>query len=103
MTEERRITDRPCWDASLVLALIYTILYMMIVMSLIFVEIPKTNEKTIDMLIGIMSAIQLAIVNKYFGGSKSADDAQNIIAQSKERTDTVLREVVSSALPPAKI
>lgn len=98
MSEDRRITDAACWDATLVLAIIYTLLYAGMVAALILVDVPASNEKTVDMLIGIMSAIQLAIVGRFFGGSKSADDAQRLIAQSKERTDSTLREAVSAAV-----
>lgn len=99
---DRRITDSACWDASLVLAILYTLLYAGMVTALVLVDVPSTNEKTVDMLIGIMSAIQLAIVNRYFGGSKSAEDAQRLIAQSKERTDSVIRDVVvAKAATPA--
>lgn len=97
--EERRITDSAGWDASLILAILYTLLYAGMVGTLVLVDVPPTNEKTVDMLIGIMSAIQMSIVGRYFGGSKSAEDAQRLIAQSKERTDSVFREVVAKAAP----
>ena len=98
---ERRIADSACWDAALVLAILYTILYAGMVGALVLIDVPSSNEKTVDMLIGIMSAIQLSIVGRYFGGSKTADDAQRLIAQSKERTDTVLRETVAAVVPAA--
>lgn len=90
----KRWSDSSCWDASLVLAVMYTLLYAAMVMTLAFVDVPTTNEKTVDMLIGIMSAIQMSIVGRYFGGSKSADDAQQQLAHNKEKNDTALREVV---------
>src|SRR5688572_8605580 len=107
MIFERRITDSQCWDPAFVLAILYTMLYGTLVILLIFVAVPPTNEKTVDTLFGIMSAIQLAIVGRYFGGSKNAEDAQRLIAQSKERTDSTLREIVTSTVPvsgkPARV
>lgn len=98
----KRFTDTQCWDASLILAIIYTFLYAGMVIALIIVNVPTTNEKTLDILIGIMSGIQMSIVNRYFGGSKSADDAQIFAAQNKERTDAVLRETVKEVAKDTK-
>lgn len=96
---ERRITDAACWDAALIMGLVYTAIYGLMVVLLIFVDIPESNQKTVDILAGAMTAIQMAIVGRFFGGSKSADDAQKLIAQSKERTDSAMRAVVEAVTP----
>src|SRR5688500_10113397 len=103
MIFERRITDSQCWDPAFVLAILYTMLYGTLVILLIFVAVPPTNEKTVDTLFGIMSAIQLAIVGRYFGGSKNAEDVQRVLAQGRERTDSTLREIIREAVPAAAV
>ncbi len=98
-TDDRRITDSDCWDSALIMAIIYTTTYAMMITMIVFVEIPVANADVVKILAGIMTAIQVNIVQYFFGNTKTADTSQRLIAQSKERTDSVLREVVSSAAP----
>ena len=101
MVNERRISDSECWDASLIMAIIYTTTYAAMITMIVFVEIPVANSDVVKILSGIMTAIQVNIVQYFFGNTKTADTSQRLIAQSKERTDSVLREVMSAPTPAA--
>lgn len=97
MTEERRITDSQCWDAALIMGLGYTLLYAAMVFLIVLVDIPDSNAKTVDILAGAMTIIQATIVQFFFGSTKAGEVRQTLVAQSKERTDAVLREAVAAA------
>lgn len=101
---ERRVNPPPCWDAPLVMGVMYTLVYAGMVASVVFIDIPDGNASTINNLVGAMTVIQTAITGYFFGSSKSAQDSQRLIAVSKERTDSVLRGVVAStAVAPGAI
>jgi hypothetical protein len=93
--DRRRITDfiRE-WYARDILAVLYTIGYLVMVGMLYLIEIPPGNKDPLLQLFGLMSAIQMALVAYYFGSSKNAESSQQLIAESKERTDSVLRDAV---------
>jgi hypothetical protein len=98
--ERRRIGDFIHeWYARDILAVLYTIGYLVMVGMLFLIEIPEDNEKPLLQLLGLMSAIQMSLVAYYYGSSKNAESSQQLIAESKERTDSVLREAV---VPPIK-
>ncbi len=99
LTVDRRISDPECWDSALIMAIIYTTTYAAMITMIVFVEIPPANSDVVKILAGIMTAIQVNIVQYFFGNTKTADTSQRLIAQSKERTDSVLRDVVSAATP----
>lgn len=101
VSQERRFTDPACWDAALVMGLLYTVIYGAMITMILFIDIPDANAKTVDILAGAMTIIQTTIVTYFFGSSKNAENTQKLIAQSKERTDSVLREVVQATVPVA--
>lgn len=100
---DKRITDAPCFDAALVMGVLYTLIYAAMVWAVLVVDIPEANEKTVGILVGAMTIIQTTIVNFFFGSSKNAESTQRLIAASKERTDTALREIATQAVPAAPV
>lgn len=99
MTELRRFTDAQCWDATLIMGILYTIVYGAMIYMLFADKVPVENTKTLDLLVGAMTIIQSTIVQFFFGSSKNAENSQRMIAQSKERTDSAMREIVTAAGP----
>ncbi len=97
----RRFTDPQCWDASLVMGVIYTMIYGGFLGIILLAPVPTANQTTVDILAGAMTIIQTNIVQYFFGSSKNAESTQRLIAQSKEKTDTALRELVVAAAPSA--
>lgn len=96
MSEERRITDiGKCWDAALVMGIVYTLIYGLTVAGSFLVSIPAPNLDTVKQLVSNMTIIQVGVAAYFFGASKSAEKSASVLAESKERTDSVLREVVS--------
>lgn len=85
------------------LATIYTLGYFYIVYLMITQPLPDGNEGAINQLIGALTIIQTAIVQYYFGGSKSAEKAQTQIADSKAKSDIVIGEIAKAAPVPAVI
>lgn len=98
----RRLTDWfPSIDVAGTLAVLYTVGYLVMVGLLYFVEIPPPNKEPLLQLFGLMSAIQMALIAFYFGSSKNAEVTQERVAQSKERTDAAMRDIVTAAVPPS--
>lgn len=93
MSEERRANPNPM-DISGALAALYTIAYMVMVGLLFFVSIPAENKDLINTLVGIMSAVQMAIIGFFFGSSKNAEATQRATEQRSARTESVLQETI---------
>lgn len=101
--DDRRVTGfLATFEVAGALAILYTGGYLIMVGLLYFVEIPAGNKEPLLQLFGLMSAIQMALIAFYFGSSKNAENTQQLIAQSKERTDNTMREIVKEAVPPAE-
>lgn len=93
----RRAEDQNCWDASLVMGIGYTIVYAATLAAVIFIDIPDGNAKTLDLLVGAMTVIQTQIVGFFFGSSKNAERTQQLVAASKERAESAVREIAVTA------
>jgi len=100
---DRRSNDTPIFDPARILATIYTLGYFFIVYLMMTKGIPVENKDTVNQLIGALTIIQTAIVQYYFGGSKSAEKAQTQIADSKAKSDIVIGEIAKAAPVPAVI
>ena len=94
-TEERRTNPNP-FDIAGVLAILYTIGYLVMVGLLYFVGIPLANKDPLLQLFGLMSAIQMALIGFYFGGSKQVEATQRAAEQSKARAETVVQEIAKT-------
>lgn len=86
------------WDAALVMGVGYTIVYAAMLAALIFAHVPDGNGKTLDLLVGAMTVIQTQIVGYFFGSSRNAERSQQLVAASKERTDSTMREIATTAV-----
>lgn len=105
---ERRDSDIPTWDTGRILAILYTVLFGGMVAGLFFVPIPEANQATINQLIGIMSAIQLAVIKFYFDGTKSAETTIKAGIAGRVKADDVLQNIALKVpdlppMPPAVI
>lgn len=94
MTEERRANPNPM-DIAGVLAILYTVGYLVMVGFLFFIKIPVENKDPMLQLFGLMSAIQMALISFYFGSSKAAEATSRALAQRQGRTDAVMQEIVA--------
>jgi hypothetical protein len=103
MIEEKRSTDTPLLDPARIIATIYTLGYFYIVYLAMTTTLPDGNEAMLNQLLGALTIIQTAIVQYYFGGSKSAEKAQTQIADSKAKSDVVIGEIAKAAPVPAII
>jgi hypothetical protein len=106
MSEEsdRRLFERPCWDAQLIMGVLYMILFGAMIILQYVVDIPAGNEESIKILISNMTLIQAGIVGYFFGSSKNTESVQRALAQGNERTTNVVRELAVKAgneVPPA--
>lgn len=101
MADERRANPNP-FDIAGILAILYTIGYLVMVGFLYFVEIPLSNKDPLLQLFGLMSAIQMALIGFYFGGSKQVEATQRATEQSKARAETVVQEIAKT-VPAAAV
>lgn len=95
---ERRANANPL-DIAGALAGLYTLSYMVMVGLLFFISIPPDNKDLVNTLVGIMSAVQMAIIQFYFGSSKNAEATQRAVAQRQERTETALVQTIAQGAP----
>lgn len=102
MTEERSENQGPQArrgggvDISGVIAIIYTIGFMVLAGLLYFFPLPETNKDALLYIFGILSGIELTIIAFYFGGSKTVEATQRAVEQSKARAETVVQEIAKS-------
>lgn len=88
-------------DIAGMLAILYTLGYLLMVSMLYFVEIPMANKEPLLQLFGLMSAIQMALISFYFGGSKVNETTQETIVASKVKTDAAMLEIAKAAPFPS--
>ena len=84
------------------LAILYTVGYLAMVGALFFIEIPVSNKEPLLQLFGLMSAIQMALIQFYFGSSKGAENSRTALENSKGKVDEVLQSVVKSSVVNSK-
>lgn len=94
--EERRADAKQGSDISGVIAIIYTIGFMVLAGLLYFFPLPETNKDALLYLFGILSGIELTIIAFYFGGSKTVEATQRAVEQGKARADIVVQEIAKS-------
>lgn len=97
--EERRANPNPM-DVAGALALVYTFGFIVTVALLLFRDIPAGNKDPLMQVLGLMSAIQMAIVAFYYGSSKSGEATQRAIEQRQGRSEAVVQEI-AKATPQA--
>lgn len=95
MSEERRANPNPL-DIGGVLAILYTIVYFAMVGLLFFKSIPPENKDLINTLVGIMSAVQMAIIQWVFGSSKNAEAQQRSSEQRQGRAESVVQKIAET-------
>lgn len=94
--EERRANPNPR-DIAGALALLYTGVFAVTVLLLLFFPIPEKNKEPLLQLFGLMSAIQMAIVAFYYGSSKSGEATQRAVEQRQGRADAIVQEIAKAA------
>lgn len=98
MIEEDRRSSATQWSGvSGVIAIIYTIGFMVLAGLLYFFPLPETNKDALLYLFGILSGIELTIIAFYFGGSQTVEATQRAVVQSKARADAVVQEIARAA------
>lgn len=100
-TDNRRVTDIPFGDTGRILAIIYTVGYFAMVLTVMWKGIPSENKDVILQLIGILSIIQTTVVTFYFGGSKAAEVSQRHNAMARERAESAIQEIAKAPLAAA--
>lgn len=93
--EERRANPNP-FDIAGVLAILYTIGYLVMVGMLYFITIPEANKEPLLQLFGLMSAIQMALIAFYFGSSRNAEATQRAIEQRQGRAEAVVQKIAET-------
>lgn len=86
---ERRVGH----DVRLVLASIYTLGYFGILVLTFYKEPPVNNEDSIKLLLGLLSAIQVTIIQYYFGSSRDT-------AVATQTTATAVDKMIDSTKGP---
>lgn len=81
----RRASDTPLGDTARIIAIFYTLGYFVVVMTLMWKDVPPSNKEIVFQLVGILSIIQSGITAYLYGASKSA-----------EHTTKVLQDVVKN-------
>src|SRR5450759_430679 len=101
---ERRLYDIPPGDTARILALMYTLGYFSLVMTLMWQGIPAENKDVVNTLVGMLTIIQTGIVGFYFGGSKSAEIAQKAGVVGRVQADTAIQQIAKAipAIDPIK-
>ena len=64
------------------LAVIVVVLFIGMVVTLFFVEIPKANGELVYALAGMIGTGFITILNWFFGSSKGSSDKTDIIAKN---------------------
>lgn len=98
MFEARRNTiDTPLGDTARILAIMYTVGYFVVILSVMWRGIPTENKDVVLQLIGILSIIQTGIVAFYFGGSKSAEVSLQAGVAGRAQADAAIQEIARAA------
>lgn len=92
---ERRKTDIPLGDTSRILAILYTIGFLIMSGMLFFIDVPTDNRILVTSVVSIMSAVQTGIVGYYFGSSKNAEVSQKAAILSKDKAETSLQTIAA--------
>ena len=95
---ERRTNDIGIGDTARILAILYTAGFFIMVMTLLWKEVPPANKDVINQLVAILSIIQTGIVAFYFGGSKAAEVAQKAGVEGRAKADEALQSI-ATAIP----
>lgn len=99
---ERRLTDVATGDTSRILAILYTVGFFGLVLSLMWREVPPANKEAILLLLGMLGVAQTGIIKFFFDGSKTGELGQRAVLVGKEKADTALQEIAKAAAPSAK-
>jgi Na+/H+-translocating membrane pyrophosphatase len=93
--EDRRVVDQI--EGAYILAILYTLGYLGMMGSLMFVPIPEANKELLLTLAGIMSAAQLGIIKYYYDGSQGAAKAQIANIARASHADVVIQDIAKAA------
>lgn len=99
---ERRATPNP-YDIAGALAILYTLAYMGMVTLLFFITVPTGNQQIVNTLIGIMSMIQGAIIQFFFGSSKAAETTQRAVIQQQARAVEVIAAATNGKVKTGEV
>src|SRR5260221_355677 len=99
MTPDRRATDIAVGDTARILAILYTIGFFGLVLSLMWREVPAANKEAILLLLGMLGVVQAGIVKYFFDGSKTAELGQRAVLVGKEKADTAIQEIAKAVTP----
>lgn len=96
--QDRRIGDIPWGDTSRILAIMYTLGFMVFVCSVTWFQIPEANEKIVAQILAIISMIQSGIVGYFFGSSKSAEVSLKAGVVARQKADSTIQDIAKA--PP---
>ncbi len=100
--KDRREGDTPLGDTARILAIMYTIGFFIIVLTLMLRGIPAENKDAINLLLGMLGLIQAGIVKFYFDGTKAAETSIKAGIAGRLKADDAIQEIakaVPAALP----
>lgn len=100
MTEERRAYQSP-FDVTALVAILYTLGFLYLAGLLYYTPIPAANKDALLYLFGVLSGIELSIINFYFGGSKAVETTQRATEQRSAKAESVLQDIAKAAPLPA--
>lgn len=102
---DRRDTDIPVGDTARILAILYTIGFFAIVITLMLRGIPAENKDAINLLLGMLGLIQAGIVKFYFDGTKAAETSIKAGIAGRLKADDALQNIALKVpeLPPAPV
>jgi len=72
-----------------ILALSYTLGYFTILAFVFFSKIPPENANVLNTLLGVLSTVQVGIINYYFGSSKGSADKTEMLNNAVVTRTTV--------------
>jgi hypothetical protein len=98
---ERRSVAQQHFNIGGALAIIYTFGFLFLSALLYFKDIPPANKDSLQIMFGIMSSIQLAVVGFFFGSSQSAEAQHKSMADKAARSASVLEDMAKEAAPAA--
>jgi hypothetical protein len=99
---EQRVSVRN--DPAYMLAVLYTIGFLGMSFLVATQNVPSESKDIVQYLMGIMSAVQLSIINYYYGSSKAGSDGQKTSDDRKIKIDDIITDIARKAsnLPPDK-
>lgn len=98
---ERRSVAQQQSNIGGALAIIYTFGFLILAALLYFKDIPPANKDTVQIMFGIMSSIQLALVGYFFGSSQSAEAQHKSMADKAAKSAAVIEDMAKEAAPAA--